>query len=473
MTQDIEGYVIRGGASQTILFAIGDLGPSMGPGGPYGGAFGGPYPVCSYKDSEFEQVLLIGDLGSNSPLSYVSCAFGLYEMGIALTNLNGFLENCLLIGNVITSPAAVVTSTGLKSALPVGLSPSISVTKPTAAQFLADPNAFTSVNLHNTSGHIQIKGMDHANCNVYAAFIAGSMVIDSSCTAGDLKVEGLVTTALIDNSAGTTVDCEGNIASGKTVLEILEEQKYDRTVCIDTGSPYTGTEYPIGTRAFPVNNLADAIVICETHNIFKIDLYSDLTIDQNIPSGYTIQGHKKVETITLTGTATPYLHLEDAYVQGDAGGGNGLNIIRIDNCVVKTLTNFEGGMWFCTITEDIEIADGVDVLLRNCVAGSYEVYDSNPVKPSLLVGQPSDGETISVNVFSLSGPITIKNVDNANKKVHVYGDDISLVVDPSCTAGEIDVHGVARVDITDNSNGANVTVDNTLQSIKALVTTLL
>lgn len=40
------------------------------------------------------------------------------------------------------------------------------------------------------------------------------------------------------------------------------EKEYNQKVYYDKDSPYDGTHFPVGTPGIPVNNLSDAIDIC-------------------------------------------------------------------------------------------------------------------------------------------------------------------------------------------------------------------
>ena len=63
------------------------------------------------------------------------------------------------------------------------------------------------------------------------------------------------------------------MTSSSTLSEIsgLQHQAYKGKVSIDTSSPYSGTEYPVGTSKCPVNNLEDARGIAATYGISVLE----------------------------------------------------------------------------------------------------------------------------------------------------------------------------------------------------------
>jgi hypothetical protein len=133
--------------------------------------------------------------------------------------------------------------------------------------------------------------------------------------------------------------------SGKTAAAGIANLLYGDYIYVDENSEYSGTtEFGYGTKARPLNNIADAITIANQRRIKKLMLLSSVTVgaSDNI-------SRMAIETIGVMGTD---LTLTDgASAQGTVFRNVNLSgVMRPDNqclvydCSIGDLTNFSGIM---------------------------------------------------------------------------------------------------------------------------------
>lgn len=131
--------------------------------------------------------------------------------GSLLEDVSGFRGNamgCGLMGT-ITIGAGTATFDRCRSNVPGTATPTIAFAHATA-----------ECNLRAYSGGLQVEDMTAAAHLMSAEFVAGQIIIDSSCTGGTLVIRGVVG-PIIDGSAGTSVVVTGEI-SKLSLADFLE-----------------------------------------------------------------------------------------------------------------------------------------------------------------------------------------------------------------------------------------------------------
>ena len=68
-------------------------------------------------------------------------------------------------------------------------------------------------------------------------------------------------------------------SAGLQDLNSLQAASYDSGVTIDATSSYSGTIFPVGTRANPVNNTADAIAIASARGLHILNVVGQPDLD--------------------------------------------------------------------------------------------------------------------------------------------------------------------------------------------------
>ncbi len=226
-------------------------------------------------------------------------------------------------------------------------------------------------------------------------------------------------------------------------------------VAIKADSGLTGTTFPLGTRAFPVNNLADARTIAISRGLATIAVIGDFTFSSgDFSAGFTFKGDN-VETTEITidsGVDVTNCTFQTATIMGTLDGNN-----IFSHCTVKSVMMFEGIIHECGIIGPIEIGAGTVAQLIGCwseiAGGGVGAY------PMIDMGGAAGTDLL---VRDYSGGLGLGNLSNANTTASLDMSSGRVVLDADLTAGSITIRGIAEV--TDNSAGATVS-DSTLQTI--------
>jgi hypothetical protein len=297
-------------------------------------------------------------------------------------------------------------------------------------------------------------GVKLANLNNAGSFIdfnstGGNIEILPSCIDGTIRITGVSENTLDDNSNGTTVLTDTLSASAVQLNTVLTTIDYDGKVVVDIDNGFIGTDYPIGTEKYPSNNIADAHTICHKNNIYKFVVKSDLTIDENMSDGYIFIGKTGSEIITLTGKTMTNSGFENVYITGDAGGTR----IRIRDCKLNGLTNFQGAVWDSIMLDDIHIVGGSDNIFMNCYTMNAASVNENTSTPTFYLGELLDGERCNFNIRGWHGSLQIENMDNPTKAAVIHADAGFLIIGSTCTDGFMYAQGIKSNAIVDLSSG--------------------
>jgi hypothetical protein len=260
-----------------------------------------------------------------------------------------------------------------------------------------------------------------------------------------------------------------------TTIEVLPElQKsldYDGKVTIDPAGIYSGTEYPTGTRARPVNNMADALLIAELYALNDIEILNgDLTINEDV-SGYTIYSENKFQRIIL-GSAGIYegAEFESSIIEGDAGCSK----IYLKECTVNDLSNVEGIFRYCGFNGTIELCPGGELVTSQC-------YSEIPGSASPVVSYGGNNQ-VSFRAYSgglqltnmcanctttaeyIAGKLNFNDDENNGGYLTVRGTvflnrtgtpNPNVTIDTSATVTDLTLQDLSNIDLT----GANITID--------------
>jgi len=230
-------------------------------------------------------------------------------------------------------------------------------------------------------------------------------------------------------------------------LTSLQAASFDGTVTLDSVKGVPGTQFPIGTRGTPSNNMVDARTIMTNRNIDVIELLGSHTLTLgDIADDITIRGNNPVTSVLTVepDASTRNLYVRDLLFTGYLDGGS---ILR--DCVLTTIHYFNGYIENCSLTSHIIYINGNGILL-NCMAGS--TCTSYPVMDMTA------GEELVVRDFHGS----LEVVNKTSPHVCVISLNGELVVGPSNTNGTIVVYGDGFV--TDSSTGTCNVIDRTSSS---------
>lgn len=248
-------------------------------------------------------------------------------------------------------------------------------------------------------------------------------------------------------------------SAGLQSLDVILASAYQGFVCIDllnsTGLATAGTSIPVGTRAVPSNNLADAATIALKNSIQQFAILSDMILEPtSVLNGYAFVGDNPL-TVTLdlpTGALIENCEFRNLTITGDLDGGSNLQL-----CSITDLTVSRGFMFECALSGNLTLEPGSRLAMFQCFTGAGELT------PIINIGG-----TGTLTAQHISGNYKIINSDGTGEiYVNMQGGD--LEIGNTITGGSIYIHNASTV--TDNSTGTAVVYDNSINKAIADVQT--
>ena len=204
---------------------------------------------------------------------------------------------------------------------------------------LDDAHLLNAAGKENLGGGVKV-GITVTLNNARVAFEArsGPAYIQCNISGGNLVAIDDVgaDTNPIEPTAFTQIVLANSSSATLSEQSAIQYSSYNGGVSYDATSPYSGTNYPVGTPQEPVNNVYDAAAIAVERGFTVGYLISDLTMATDLPlAGFTFLGAGKDRTlITIPDAADvsecTYL---DAEVTGFLDGNNTLR-----DCLVSDLS---------------------------------------------------------------------------------------------------------------------------------------
>lgn len=207
-----------------------------------------------------------------------------------------------------------------------------------------------------------------------------------------------------------------------TVGGILVRSAYNGVVEVNLGSAYSGTEFPIGMKHMPVNNIPDALALLDrfhlsglcingnvpipaSTNLNGVNFCSGSTIDReiSIPASATTNG-TKFKNIILTGAL------------------NGRTEMK--GCVIEDLVGIRGTCVDCTWSGNIGFDDSTG-FTTNIIRGSSSGEQGTPIFD--LVGA-------KVSIVDWVGKATLANKTGASY-LGISSNGGNFDIEASCVAG--------------------------------------
>lgn len=234
-------------------------------------------------------------------------------------------------------------------------------------------------------------------------------------------------------------------------LESVQAASFDGGVAVNVSSSYSGTEFPVGTREQPVNNMADALTIAQNRGFNTFYVSGALTLSSgDFSAGYVFHGENVVTAVITVQAASDVNSCEFIHATIDGTIDNN-NIFR--ECIVGDVTQLNGYLISSVLTGTVTLGGGLQANIINCYsgiagggAGQYPVVDMG-----------GTGQTLVLRNYS--GGIGIENCTGAGDSSLDFASG-RAVFENTVTAGTFTVRGIAE--ITDNSGGTAVVSDKTL-----------
>lgn len=228
--------------------------------------------------------------------------------------------------------------------------------------------------------------------------------------------------------------------------EIAESLDYAGEIHLNSNVGVSGTTYPIGTTAFPVNNIHDAKIIANNRGIDFIRIHNTVIIDEDVHE-YTFKGGRIVDTVVFQNVNVSGCTFRECILIGSLSGS-----IAAETCQL-----FDG------IT-------GVDGLFKECGIGG-SVYFNPGAECSFLDSAsmiPNDFSNPSSLHLNYDTKIAIRRYAGT---LDVYdslsGSELTIGFEvgkcrilSGCTDGTIILRGVAA--LLDQSSGTTINTEGLL-----------
>lgn len=220
-----------------------------------------------------------------------------------------------------------------------------------------------------------------------------------------------------------------------TSQALLEHASFNNMVILDSTSAYSYSDNSssiiVGTGLYPVNNLADAIMIANQRGFKTIKTITDLNIDSASYdlTGFTILGESHVNTqVIIDSVATVNnLTIYECDVSGTLDGGT-----TLDRCLVGSLVFFNGHIHDCGLYGTITLGGGEKAVLDHCITVDQDL------PPVIDMG--GTGQSLAMPFYS--GLVTIQDLTSSSEEVGIglVGGQVTLA--SSITAGSFIISGV-------------------------------
>jgi len=244
-------------------------------------------------------------------------------------------------------------------------------------------------------------------------------------------------------TAYTSVDRTASASATLQEQAALQYSSYSGGVTVDSGSTYSGTEYPIGTPQAPVNNLSDALDIATEKGFSTFFILGDITIGSGLDfTQMTFIGEsidKSEFTVDADANVTE-CEFYEAKLQGVLDGQ-----CKVKECEILNVNYISGVVELCILSGEIVLGGGASAYFLDCWAGTLL-----GVPPSIDMG--GSGQTLVMQNFN--GYISWKNKSGASDQANASLNAGWIILDSTITAGSITIIGTGTVE--NNSTGTAV-----------------
>jgi hypothetical protein len=279
-------------------------------------------------------------------------------------------------------------------------------------------------------------------------------VIQCDATGGNLVAINTAGTSVspIMPSAFTQVIKTSSSSATLQELEAIQYSSFNNGVSIDVINGTAGTQYPLGTEEYPVNNISDAKIIALDNGFNRIYLKNDITFTaSNIINGYRIigEGQQKTTVSLSSGCSTNSTYFESCSVSGTQSGET-----YYSDCEILDLSEVYG--WFnnCSLVGPIVMHNTLTntTQLINC-------YNGNSTTTPCIINH--NNSKINMRFSKFSGGMKLINLTYPSVEIIiVYSGGGSFTLDQSCTSGTVRLFGSVLIEDTsigtvlqDNSTG--------------------
>ena len=240
-------------------------------------------------------------------------------------------------------------------------------------------------------------------------------------------------------------------SAGLPDLEALQTAAFGGAVHYKTGSPYSGTTYPIGTNGYPVNNFPDARLIAAKYNLDTVQSWGDASLGLGDDISYfnflgqnTLLSSFIIDTLADTyGT-----HIINASITGSLDGG-----AILENSNITNLNYVNGEIIGCTLMEGIISLSGTgDATFKRCMSGK-----AGQLTPT-IIGSPN----VNLIMRGYDGGIELRNFSNGTQSsIDLASGQVKIDL-TTCDNCEITIRGDGKVYDTAGNHLSSGTYNNGL-----------
>lgn len=234
--------------------------------------------------------------------------------------------------------------------------------------------------------------------------------------------------------------------------EAIEYSSYNDKVTVNTNSPYSGTQFPVGTPRQPVNNLTDALAIANDRGFKRILLLDNQIIDSGLDfTEFIFEGVSQSNTwITVDPSANvTRCVFENMTLSGTLDGGS-----SIVKCNINTLNYVNGIVDSCIIDGPVTLGGIDEAIFIDCRSGV-----AGTATPTIDCG----GDSPPIIIRNWTGGLRLTNKTGDTNSASIDLTSGQLILDPTVSSGNITVRGIGK--LINNSTGTAMINAELLDSV--------
>jgi hypothetical protein len=251
-------------------------------------------------------------------------------------------------------------------------------------------------------------------------------------------------------------------SAGLTNVREIQFSTFQGVVTLDADNGFSGTAFPIGTHAKPSNNFEDTTFIADLRGIETILLQGTHSLTSNTDlKGRIYKGENPITTFlsVTSNVIVDNVQFEDVFISNSTFGGS----TYFKHVFLVNTYGISGFIEGCVLTQNIGISNRANSYFIDCKSACVGLGTID-----LPILDMSNG-THHTAFRNWSGPIKIINSDDANNTICIdVGSGATIILEPSCTAGQIIIRGIATI----INRGTMDIVTDTLVNVKSISDTV-
>lgn len=223
-----------------------------------------------------------------------------------------------------------------------------------------------------------------------------------------------------------------NLTDSQLVESTLAESlDYGGSVYYDEHSTYTGVDYPIGTVNYPVNNITDAVSLCNKIGTRNIIIRGNVQMNSNF-NGYSFSGINTSSYVFCNGHDFSSCSFENVILTGNITGR-----IRANNCLIENIFGVHGEFFTCALAGVIKLGNDESCFMM--------CYTRNRQDDYVFI-DGSDLLTTCIGIRAYSGCIYFNNFNSANTRIDMDFISGKIILAGNNSNADFIVRGLLRVE---------------------------